>query len=317
MRKSLASTLIGIALSAGAQNPTITVTPAPQPSPIPQFDKGVIENGAYKNPSLGLELTPTIGLTFTEPELKGTPGSVPLLVTVSAWAQPNLASPRDGVVFYADALAYYPGDQRSTDAYNRKVVRGNEKEGFVAKGSTQTQKLGDLAFDRTDFTKGLVYEAVFVKACRDQAYVFIFAGAEQGAVSNLIKGTDVKIDLPFSGCSSELESGGSNASLPSLRVCRYGDGTTGPCIKPGRPTYSPPPEYTEEARQAKIQGTVVLQMVLGTDGRPRDIKVVQSLGHGLDEKAVQALSEWKFEPSIKDGKPVQILTDVEMDFHLR
>jgi TonB family protein len=80
--------------------------------------------------------------------------------------------------------------------------------------------------------------------------------------------------------------------------------------------YSPDPEYSEEARKAKYQGTCVLWLIVGPDGRPRDIKVARSLGLGLDEKAIEAVKSWKFEPAMKDGKPVAVQINVEVDFRL-
>src|SRR5262245_30591705 len=66
-------------------------------------------------------------------------------------------------------------------------------------------------------------------------------------------------------------------------TCHVGGGVTAP-----RGIYAPDPEYSEEARKAKFQGTLVLWMVVGPDGRPRDIRVARSLGMGLDEKAIEA-----------------------------
>ena len=76
------------------------------------------------------------------------------------------------------------------------------------------------------------------------------------------------------------------------------------------------PEYSEEARKAKYQGTVVLACVVGTDGKPRSLKIEQSLGMGLDEKALEAVRNWKFSPAEKDGKPVAVAVNVEVQFRL-
>lgn len=79
---------------------------------------------------------------------------------------------------------------------------------------------------------------------------------------------------------------------------------------------SPDPDYTEEARLAKKQGTCVLWMIVDATGHPRDIKVVRGLGLGLDAKAVEAVRQWRFQPSLKDGKPVDVEISVEVEFHL-
>ena len=83
-----------------------------------------------------------------------------------------------------------------------------------------------------------------------------------------------------------------------------------------RVVYQPDPEYSEEARKAKYQGTCVLWLVVGPDGKPRDIRVARSLGLGLDEKAIEAVKTWKFEPAMKDGKPVAVQINVEVSFRL-
>jgi protein TonB len=80
--------------------------------------------------------------------------------------------------------------------------------------------------------------------------------------------------------------------------------------------YMPDPEYTEEARKAKYQGTVVLWLIVDQSGRPRDIKVARALGMGLDQKAVEAVRQWKFDPAKKDGQPVAVMINVEVNFRL-
>lgn len=79
---------------------------------------------------------------------------------------------------------------------------------------------------------------------------------------------------------------------------------------------APDPDYTEEARRAKTQGTCVLWLIVDSAGRPRDIKVVRGLGLGLDAKALEAVRQWRFQPALKDGKPVDVQISVEVEFHL-
>ena len=92
---------------------------------------------------------------------------------------------------------------------------------------------------------------------------------------------------------------------------RIGGGVTAP-----RPIYAPDPDFSEEARKAKYQGTVVLWLVVGADGRAHDIRVQRSLGMGLDEKAIEAIAQWRFEPGRKDGIPVAVQVNVEVNFTL-
>lgn len=79
---------------------------------------------------------------------------------------------------------------------------------------------------------------------------------------------------------------------------------------------SPDPDYTEEARRAKRQGTCELWLIVDSSGHPRDIRVIRGLGFGLDAKAVEAVQHWRFQPALKDGRPVDVQISVQVDFHL-
>jgi protein TonB len=87
-------------------------------------------------------------------------------------------------------------------------------------------------------------------------------------------------------------------------------------VSPPRPVFSPEPEFSEEARKAKYQGVCTLMIVVDTDGHPTNLRVVNSLGMGLDEKALETVKTWRFEPGQKDGHPVKVEIAVEVDFHL-
>lgn len=94
-------------------------------------------------------------------------------------------------------------------------------------------------------------------------------------------------------------------------VYRVGGGVSAP-----RAIYDPQPEYSDEARKAKYQGTVVLWAIIAPDGHPRDIRVQRTVGMGLDEKAVEAVRNWRFEPAMKDGHPVAVQINIEVSFRL-
>ena len=68
--------------------------------------------------------------------------------------------------------------------------------------------------------------------------------------------------------------------------------------------FNPEPSFSDEARKAKAQGIVMLLLVVGKDGRPNDVRVGQSLGMGLDEKAIEAVNHWRFRPATLNGQPV-------------
>ncbi len=94
-----------------------------------------------------------------------------------------------------------------------------------------------------------------------------------------------------------------------------------PETKPPTVQNSPPlliskvePEYSLEARKAKIEGSVLLRFIVDLNGRARDIRVIRGLGFGLDENAMRAVSEWRFRPAIKDGVPVEYTAMAEVSF---
>jgi TonB family protein len=80
--------------------------------------------------------------------------------------------------------------------------------------------------------------------------------------------------------------------------------------------YRTEPEYSDAARKAKWQGAVVLSLLVDETGKPTEIKVKKSLGMGLDEKAIEAVQKWQFKPGMKDGKPVPVAANVEVEFRL-
>ena len=90
----------------------------------------------------------------------------------------------------------------------------------------------------------------------------------------------------------------------------------GGAVSAPRVSYSPDPEYSDEARRAQYQGTCVLSLIVGPDGLPQDIRVARSLGMGLDEKAIEAVKQWRFQPALKDGKPVAVAINIEVQFRL-
>lgn len=94
-------------------------------------------------------------------------------------------------------------------------------------------------------------------------------------------------------------------------VYRVGGGVSAP-----RAIYDPDPEYSEQARKSKFQGTVLLSAVIGADGRPRDLRVLRSLGMGLDQKALDAVGKWRFAPAMRNSQPVAVLVSIEVMFRL-
>jgi len=90
-----------------------------------------------------------------------------------------------------------------------------------------------------------------------------------------------------------------------------------PGVTPPRAIYVAEPEYSDQARRKKIQGVVMLSTLVNELGAPTDIRIEKSLGYGLDENAVRAVSQYRFQPATdRDGKPVAVRIAIEVSFRL-
>ncbi|MGA8089442.1 MAG: energy transducer TonB [Terracidiphilus sp.] len=94
-------------------------------------------------------------------------------------------------------------------------------------------------------------------------------------------------------------------------LMNVGGGVSAPAV-----IHSVQPEFSEQARSANLQGTVALQLIVDAEGNPQNIRVTRHLGMGLDEKAVEAMRQYKFRPAMYQGHPVAVKIVVEIDFHL-
>jgi len=94
-------------------------------------------------------------------------------------------------------------------------------------------------------------------------------------------------------------------------VVRMGPGVTAP-----RPLSPPQPQFSEEGRLAGVNATVRLSLVVSEDGVPASISVTRGAGFGFDEKALESVSTWRFKPGEREGRPVAVMTAVEMSFSL-
>lgn len=114
--------------------------------------------------------------------------------------------------------------------------------------------------------------------------------------------------------------------FPSSLFAQQTAGTPGNVYKVGHGVsapvaiQSPAPKLTAEERKreqnAPYKGTVVLAAIIGDDGTVKATKVVRSVTPDLDAKAVDAVKAWKFKPAMKEGKPVAVQVNVEVNFHL-
>ena len=101
---------------------------------------------------------------------------------------------------------------------------------------------------------------------------------------------------------------GTGGGFPSAGTNGYGDIV---CI------YCPPPTFSDEAVETKMQGTVLVQVTVTPDGRASDIHVLKGLSMGLDEKVIEAVRTWRFKPSTgPNGRPTTAVTNIEVGFRL-
>ena len=112
------------------------------------------------------------------------------------------------------------------------------------------------------------------------------------------------------------DASGQPETVPGLQsnsqpVFRVGNGVSSP-----RVLNQNEPEFTEAARKAQYQGTVVLSIVVDDQGMPTQIKIARALGMGLDDAAVNCVEQWRFAPAKRDGKPVAVTVDIEVNFKL-
>ena len=101
------------------------------------------------------------------------------------------------------------------------------------------------------------------------------------------------------------------AQDPPTDVYKIGGDVTAPSV-----LHKVEPKYSEEGRLAQFEGAVVLFLVVGTDGKPYDLKVIRPLGRGLDENAISAVKQWEFRPGEKGGQPVNVKATIEVNFRL-
>jgi len=102
-------------------------------------------------------------------------------------------------------------------------------------------------------------------------------------------------------------SGGNTGGGPR----RIGGGVSQPVL-----IFSVEPEFSEEARKAKVAGNVLVNLWVDTNGNPSHVRVIRGVGMGLDEKAMEAVRQYRFKPAMENGKPVLVELNVEVNFQI-
>lgn len=110
---------------------------------------------------------------------------------------------------------------------------------------------------------------------------------------------------------SATSTGTAPGSSDDTKPLRVGGDVSAPKV-----VYDPDPQYSEAARRAHYQGTVVLWLVVAADGSPTKVRVVRRIGLGLDEAAILGVQHWRFQPATRNGQPVPVMINVEVNFRL-
>jgi TonB family protein len=137
------------------------------------------------------------------------------------------------------------------------------------------------------------------------------------ALDNANQAVAFRLTLANDLLSGQVTSGGQATKVtfrppPPPGVYRVRDGVIAPTL-----AHKVAPAYSKQARQQRIEGTVLLYIQVDPRGRAINMRVLHSLGVGLDEKAMEAVRKWKFNPGMKDGEPVTVEAQVEVNFRLR
>lgn len=112
-----------------------------------------------------------------------------------------------------------------------------------------------------------------------------------------------------SGSGSGLGPGSGGNYGGGLR--KIGGGVSMPVV-----IHSVEPEFSEEARKAKFQGEVTVELIVDVNGVPQNVRVVRGVGMGLDERAVEAAKQYRFKPAMENGKPVPVALDIAVNFQI-
>ena len=239
--------------------------------------------------------------------------SSPIAAMAQQTAQPRVYKPGDGVS--APVVVKEVKPQYTAEAMRARV------QGVV---TLECVVQPDGAVGEARVTKalnpGLDEEAI--KAVRQWRFK---PGRKEG------KAVPVRVTLEVTFTLRDTPAAGGAAKPPLFPIGPLTPGGTGARSQPEAPLVYKPgagvsapvlvrevkPKYTAEAKDAKIQGVVTLECVVQPDGTIGDVNVTKPLDAGLDEEAIKAVKQWRFEPGKKDGKPVPVLITLEMTFTLR
>jgi TonB family protein len=282
-----ADQLVAIArrLSAGARQPALAMASR---ADLAARVNAVLDSGQRRGPvGTRLVTAAAIAVAFVV-------AAVSPLRVVAAPQETNTARPAfrtESSLVVLDATVKYPGGGD---------IEGLTANDFILTEDGQPQKISVFEFHQAD-GQGYYLLGYYARPAGDGAFrkIQITVKSASTAVVNYRVGYFAP---------KRPEAAVSSSTAPAAKL--------DPGVTPPRLLYKKEPEYSEAARKAKYQGTVLLAVEVGVTGEPTDVKVARSLGLGLDEKAVEAVKQWKFKPAYKDGKPIPMRATFEVVFRL-
>jgi TonB family protein len=159
-----------------------------------------------------------------------------------------------------------------------------------------------------------------VKAVRQWRFRPVLVKGESVETTYRVK---VRFNLLLQEAISEVEVESPRETVSAPKIASAADPSEGGVYKTGqkgviapKPIYSPDPEFSERARKAGEQETAILSLIVDADGRPQEVSVACGSVSDLDEKAIESVKTWRFEPGTKDGRPVAMKMTVQVDFQL-
>jgi TonB family protein len=198
-------------------------------------------------------------------------------------------SPGDGVKspkIVHTAPAHYPADPRLASFKHSCIV-----DSVIEPGGTQigTQSEGEQS----------PFDSDAIEAVKASEF-------KPGTVHGKAVPVRVRVWVPFIP--------GEKNAVPEILPARIV--SVGKLDRPAIPIITPEPEYTEAAKLAKFEGVALVHVLVDTEGNPQDIRVLRPIGKGLDEKAIEAATKYKFAPALRWGMPIPFPVTIEMNFRL-
>jgi len=137
---------------------------------------------------------------------------------------------------------------------------------------------------------------------------FVFIASNRGAVLAQSDASPGGAATPAAG---SAPSGASDGGAGSGPIRRIGGGVSAPVL-----IHSVEPKFSEEARQKKLSGNVLIGLIVDQNGMPQNVHLIRGVGADLDDSAIAAVKQYTFKPALEDGKPVAVLLNVGVNFQL-